>query len=480
MRIALINISDHGISGKGYSAPLGLAYIGAVLRNAGFQVKGFDLSASKKSIINYYLQEDKVFLDSLCAFNPHFIGMTCTTTNRLNLNFWAETFKKYLPNVKIIVGGPHPSFLPESYLKTRPSVDVLIIGEGELTIIDYLQALLEGRNLTTVKGIAFRDENDEIKVNLSRRPIENIDEIPFPARDLFPMNEYDIKFGTIIGKTATIITSRGCGNSCKFCSTTRYWKKVRFRSSKNVVNEIEHVLNEFPFIKNIVFFDDTFTSNRDHAISVCKEIIRRGIKINWGCWSRTNILDDEYLKILSESGCTTLSFGIESGNDEMLKVIRKNSTVENNYKALTLPQKYGILSRGTMIAGMPEEKFGWAVDSLLFMIRPRINYKSLQISFKTFIFPGTPWEKWFREKFKDFSWESIPSRFKAGSFVDPFGNVTLPCYRWRGVQYLMLRALHKLMKYRFARKILSLHLIQNIIRKIAYMFPEQYPKSIYE
>jgi hypothetical protein len=114
------------------------------------------------------------------------------------------------------------------------------------------------------------------------------------------------------------------------------------------------------------------------------------------------------------------------------------------------------------------------------MIRPGINYKSLQISFKTFIFPGTPWEKWFREKFKDFSWGSMPSRFKAGSFVDPLGNVTLPCYRWRGVQYLMLRALHKLMKYRFARKILSLHLIQNIIRKIAYMFPEQYPKSIYE
>lgn len=138
MRIALINIPDHGISGKGYSAQLGLAYIGAVLRNTRFQLKGFDLSASKKCIINYYLQEDKAFLDSLCTFKPDFIGMTCTTTNRINLNFWAETFKKYLH-----------AFLTESYLKTYPSVDVLIIGGGELTIIDYIIPKLNTESLST-------------------------------------------------------------------------------------------------------------------------------------------------------------------------------------------------------------------------------------------------------------------------------------------------------------------------------------------
>ena len=143
-----------------------------------------------------------------------------------------------------------------------------------------------------------------------------------------------------------MITSRGCGNTCKFCSTTKYWKKVRFRSAKNIVDEIESVIQQFPFIKNIVFFDDTFTANRKHALSVCDEIIKRKLKINWACLSRTNIVDDDYLAILRESGCTTLSFGIESGNDEMLKVIRKNSTVQNNYNALTSPPKFGIQSRG--------------------------------------------------------------------------------------------------------------------------------------
>jgi radical SAM superfamily enzyme YgiQ (UPF0313 family) len=176
--------------------------------------------------------------------------------------------------------------------------------------------------------------------------------------------------------------------------------------------------------------------------------------------------------VLKEAGCTTLSFGIESGNEEMLKVIRKNTTLGNNYRALTLPGKFGILARGTMIAGMPEEKFKWAIDSLLFMVRPGIAYKNLQMSLKTFIFPGTAWEKWFKEKYQDFSWENIPARFQRWSFTDPFGNVSLPCYRWDGIQYAALFSLRKLMKNRLFRKILSFPWVQATVRKVASLVPD--------
>lgn len=475
-----MNIPDNGISGKGYSTPLGLAYIGAVIRNLGHQVQGFDLSCRKDSVKRYYLRSDRMFLNSLTEFNPDLVGMTCTTTNRINLNFWAETIKESLPNAKIIAGGPHPYFIPESYLRTYPAVDVLVMGEGEVTIIDFLNALVEGRDLKSVKGIAFRGKNGSLIINPLREVIKNLDEIPFPARDLFNMEDYDIKFGTIVGKTATIITSRGCGNKCKFCSTTRYWQKVRFRSAKNIVDEIEHTLARFSYIQNMVFFDDTFTSRREHVISVCEEILKRKIRFNWACLSRTDVVDEELLKILRESGCTTVSFGIESGNDLMLKTMRKNSTVNNNYRALTLPLKYGMTARGLLIAGMPEERFGWAVDSLLFMANPRIRYQDLQISLQTFIFPGTWWEKWFREKYNDFSWQKMPERFKKGSFTDSCGNVVLPCYRWKGIHFFMLYLLRKLIKYRTIRRIISYPIIQRGVRGIAYLVPNQYPKSLYD
>ena len=481
MRMALINIPDSGISGKGYTVPLGLAYIGAVVRNAGHEVRGFDLSVSKNSLANYYLKSDQEFLLELSDYDPDFIGITCTTTNRVNITFWTEVLKKQLPRARILVGGPHPFFLPESYLRSNPAVDVLVLGEGEETIADYLEAVSEERDLRTVKGIAFREGNGSLIVNQLREAIGNLDLIAFPARDLFPVKDYDMKFGTISGNTATMITSRGCGNTCKFCSTTKYWKKVRFRSAKNIVDEIESVIQQFPFIKNIVFFDDTFTANRKHALSVCDEIIKRKLKINWACLSRTNIVDDDYLAILRESGCTTLSFGIESGNDEMLKVIRKNSTVQNNYNALTSPPKFGIQSRGMMIAGMPEEKFGWAVDSMLFMARVKNISPDVQISLKTFIFPGTHWEKWFREKYQDFSWEDIPKRYRAGSITDSFGNIILPCYRWKGIHYAILWSMKKIItKSRIARKLLSVLSIQKLIRKAASSFFREYPKSIYD
>ncbi|MCX5914104.1 MAG: radical SAM protein [Deltaproteobacteria bacterium] len=480
MKVALVNIPDNGISGKGYSTPLGLAYIGAVVRRLGHEVKGFDLSSRKDSVNRYYLKIDNQFLNFLNEFNPDFVGMTCTTTNRINLNFWARVFKEALPNVKIMVGGPHPYFIPESYLRTNPEVDILVMGEGELTIVDYLKAVEEGRDIGTVKGVAFRDERGSVIINPLREAIKNLDEIPFPARDLFDMEGYDIKFGTIVGKTATIIATRGCGNNCKFCSTTRYWQKVRFRSAKNIVDEIEDILGEFPFIKNVVFFDDTFTLRKEHVVSVCREMIARKIVVNWACLSRTDVVDEELLTILKESGCTTLSFGIESGNDLMLKTMRKNSTVDNNYKALTLPLKHGITARGLMIAGMPEEKFGWAVDSLLFMADPRFRYQDLQISLQTFIFPGTWWERWFREKYTDFSWENMPERFKKGSFTDSFGNIVLPCYRWKGIHFFLLYTLRKLIKFRIIRSIVSYPLIQNMVRYIAYLVPKHYPKSLYD
>jgi len=480
MKFALVNIPDIGFSGKGYTTPLGLAYIGAVVRNLGLEVKAYDLGVSKSSLRKYYLKTDRNFIKSIIEFNPDFIGISCTTTNRFNVKFWCREFKKVLPDTNIIIGGPHPFFIPELYLDCNPFVDVLVLGEGENTIAEYLDAIRNGKNIKNVKGLAFKDHNGKVILTPKQDAIKNLDEISFPARDLFPMKEYDLKFGTISGNTATLITSRGCGNTCKFCCTTQYWRVVRFRSAKNVVDEIEYVLKEFPFIKNFVFFDDTFTSNRKHAISVCKEILKRKIKINWACWSRTNIVDSEYFKILKESGCTTLSYGIESGNDLMLKTIRKHSTVKKNYLALIEGRKQGLITRGTMICGMPEEKLVWAIDSIFFKANSGIGPGDLRMSLMTFMYPGTYWEKWFREKYTDFSWKKIPKRFRAGSFNDEFGNVLLPCYKWRGIPFNIVKLLCALYSSPRFRKLLRFKYFQAIVRAIVRLYPLSYPKSLYD
>jgi len=215
-------------------------------------------------------------------------------------------------------------------------------------------------------------------------------------------------------------------------------------------------------------------------MSICKEILKRKIKINWACWSRTNIIDSKYFKLLKESGCTTLSYGIESGNDQMLKTIRKHSTVKKNYLALIEGRKHGIITRGTMIGGMPEEKLSWAVDSIFFMGNSGIDPEDLRMSLRTFIFPGTYWEMWFREKYIDFSWKKMSTRFRAGSFTDKYGNVVLPCYRWRGIPYFIISSLIKLYINPKYRKLMRKKYFQIIVRAFARLYPFSYPKSLYD
>ena len=174
-----------------------------------------------------------------------------------------------------------------------------------------------------------------------------------------------------------------------------------------------------------------------------------------------------------------MSFGIESGSDETLKTIRKHATVADNLRALTIGRQHGICTRGTMIVGMPEEKFENALDSIFFNVNSGVGPQDLRISLKTFIFPGTFWEKWFREKHPDFSWGCIPDRFKNGSILDTQGNVALPCYRWRGLAFCAVFLLRTAICFRAGRWLLSSRLIQRVTRTLlCWVVGRGCPKSV--
>lgn len=164
-----------------------------------------------------------------------------------------------------------------------------------------------------------------------------------------------------------------------------------------------------------------------------------------------------------------------------MKTIRKNATVADNYRALAVGRKHGICTRGTMIAGMPEERFADALDSVFFTINSGVGPEDLRMTLKPFLFPGTHWERWFRDRHPDFSWEKMPERFKKGSMLDSHGNISLPCYRWKGLPYYVLLFLYALSRHRLPRACLRSRWVQRIIKALLVrVVSVEHPASVYD
>ena len=250
------------------SPPLGLAYIASVLRQ-NHKVKIID-----SNILNYTIDDVE---RELRSFNPDVVGITSVTPSIYEAYKVAETAKKVREDCIVVLGGPHATFMPRQTMEECKYIDIIVRGEGEETTRELIENIEKGAPLNGVKGITFRDKNEII--DTEPRPfIKNIDDIPFPSRDLLPMHLY--KFNEV--RYTAMLTSRGCPFKCSFCSSSRlfggYW---RGRSPENVLEEMKIIYEEYN-IKNIEFIDDTFTLNQERAEKICDEIIKQGWDITWG------------------------------------------------------------------------------------------------------------------------------------------------------------------------------------------------------
>jgi len=317
--------------------PLGIAYMAAVLEQNDIAVEIIDAAALEMS---WETLEREIKRTS-----PQLVAVTALTPTIDQALQTAELAKKTCPQATVVMGGYHPTFNYQEILE-KDYVDIVIRGEGEYTLLELVQTLEEGGDLKNVKGIAYQDG-----VTPPRPLIADLDELPFPARHLLPMDHYKILNMKL--HTATLISGRGCPMQCSFCaSAALHGNKLRMRSAQNVVDEMEHLINDHD-AGMIAFMDDTFTLKPSRVAEICDEIIKRDLDTYWGCTARADTLSDELLQKLSDSGCITLFLGVESADQQQLDRVNKQMTIDKIRQAFKLSRENDIRTIASVVLGMP-------------------------------------------------------------------------------------------------------------------------------
>jgi anaerobic magnesium-protoporphyrin IX monomethyl ester cyclase len=345
LKIALVNPRVESYSST--MPPLGLLYIASVLERAGFTPRIFDI----------YPYDDRDFA-ALAEYRPDIVGMTILT------DYWTRAVevsvlvKARLPQSLFIVGGVHLTAIPEDTLAVLDAT-IGVIGEGETTMLELCQSVYSGEPWQNVAGIIFRDSSGNFERTSARPFIEELDSIPFPSRHLLNFEQYLVPPGIIRGhwteRSTTVMTSRGCPFSCIWCgSQCTFGRKVRNRSVENVVDEIQHLVNEYS-IDTVWFVDDTFTLNKKRVLDFCRLMSERKISIVWGCQAHVKTADEEMFLAMKKVGLVQLDFGVESGSNRVLKSLKKDSTDDAIRRAFSIAHKTGLRTTATFMFGSPDE-----------------------------------------------------------------------------------------------------------------------------
>ena len=311
-----------------FNPPLGLAYIASVLIDNGYDVSAIDFNISGFNPVRL-----KQILEREA---PCIIGISTHTKTYSNGLRIAEIAKQLNPEVIVVFGGPHATVMYEEVVG-EGSVDVVVRGEGEYTMLELVDCFIRNKgSLAEVKGIAYK-EDGIVKTTPERPFIENPDKLPFPARQLFPLYLYQ--------SPGTVLMSRGgCPFNCRFCAVNNIWKGGRrFRSPENVVKEILYIFNNFQ-PDEIIFVDDTFTLNREQVIRLCSLLkqISKSFPWHWLCATRVDLIDRELLQKMYEAGCSSITFGVEAGSQEILDSICKGITLEQVRNAVAMTIDIGM------------------------------------------------------------------------------------------------------------------------------------------
>lgn len=327
--------------------PLGLMYIAAVLQQAGHHVEVIDMDVLNLPEEDYLRELSERQYDYFC------IGGMITAWNFIVYSCVAV--KRFKPHVKVVVGGGIISSTPSSLLSVCDA-DIGVIGEGEDTILEVIDAFENGKSLDLVPGIVYKDNSGAVVQTVQRHYTDNLDTIPFPAWDLFKVREIYTRFPSHVSvskakKVASISTTRGCPFMCTFCYTE---KTVRQRSIENVIAELKELKERYG-VGHINIHDDLFVVRKKRTIEFCEAMIKHKMNLTWSAAGRCNIVEPEFLRIMKAAGCEYLGLGIESGSEMVLKAIKKSQTPEQIIAAVRMEQEAGITPGGTFILGLPPE-----------------------------------------------------------------------------------------------------------------------------
>jgi len=366
--------------------PIWLSYATGVLENEGFKVKLIDAPARG-------LDEEDI-KKIVKQFNPNLIVIDTSTPSIYNDVKVGKTIKEITDSFVILV-GMHPSALPEQTLKISEKIDAVARHEYDYTIRDLASTLESEKKLETVKGITFRN-NGEIIPNQDRPFIENLDEIPFVSEVYKKhLRIEDYFYSANLHPVITILSGRGCVYRCAFCVWPEVFSghKYRFRSVKNVVDELEYIKNEFPQVKEIFLEDDTLTVNLKRCRELSDLIVKRKLDITFSCNSRAEA-DFITLKKLKEAGCRLFCVGFESGVQRILDNIHKRITIKKIKQFMKDAKKAGILVHGCFILGMPGDTKETVMKTIEFA--KELNPDTAQF-FPLMVYPGTEAYEWAKK-----------------------------------------------------------------------------------
>ncbi len=348
----------------GSMAPLGLLSLASYALE---HIEDIDIRIIDSSALSLDIPS---VIKKLNEYEPELIGFTMTTTAVNTVGKMASAIKQVMPQVKIIVGGPHVSALKKEVLKQAPCFDYAVAGEGEETLTELIQALIKGNCVSGINGLSYRDSQNEIIQNPPRENIACLDSIPDPAWHLlegFPKNYKSNVFCSPSGLAASISTSRGCPYSCTFCDQSTFGNKPRMLSAKHIFNIVKYLHDRYN-IRYISFCDDLFTVNRQRVLEFCELMCSWNKSVKWSCDANILTVDDELLKSMKKANCWCISFGLESGSEQVLKSMNKNSNIKTAENAVRMTGRNGIHPKGLFILGTPMESLESIEDTKKFIL----------------------------------------------------------------------------------------------------------------
>lgn len=323
----------------------------------------------------------KTLGEKIEKIKPDIVGITVTSLTLIDSLIAAKNIKRIDKEIKIVFGGPHPMIYDIETINLK-EVDYLIKGEGEIPFTELLNNFDDPLKLKKTRGLVFK-HNKKIINGGDAKFIENLDELPFPARHLTPYKKY---YSPISKRNpiTSMITSRGCPYKCIYCDRPQLGKSFRARSANNVVNEME-ICRDMG-IEEIMIYDDTFTIDRKRVIDICNEIFSRKLDILWDMRARVNTVDTEMLRKLKKAGCERIHYGVESGNQIILNVLRKGITLKGVEDAFRNTRKVGINTLAYFMLGNPTETRKEILQTIKFAVKIKPDFAYFSI---TTLYPAT-------------------------------------------------------------------------------------------
>lgn len=356
--------------------PLGLAYIAAVAEKEGHTISVIESEATGETFEEIYAR--------LESFRPDLIGMPTFLNTIQRCFIIADEAKKRLPQTKVVLGGVQVTLNPTEAIN-KESVDYLVMGEGENCFRDLLACLQKNTPLQEVYGLAWKN-NGKAVFNQSQCLINDLDNLPLPARHLFPMQRYHSSSQLRGKKTMHMMTSRGCPFRCSYCTShLTFGKSFRYHGPQRVIREMFELKEKYG-ADTIQFYDETFTLNRGRVSQLCGEILKQKLKIPWACFTRVNLVDEELLKKMRSAGCYQIFYGVEAATQRLLNIIKKDITLEQIENAFKWTRRAGIETLASFMIGLPTETKEEALKTIDLAIKINADYAQWQ---KTTPFPGT-------------------------------------------------------------------------------------------